>query len=170
MLQIEQIVRRIFYVLLLALAPGFLFMVQVVIFLPPALIVARIESLLWAYFSAGTAVPTAAVGFLLGHFLLLACLYWLVAFALAKMVVFFRRPNTSNVVFGVTLVGIAGVSQLPIFGGGGHGPGTFGPLQLWFSEWAPASGNQLPAYLRSLGFFAMIALVWSLRTLRQRAS
>jgi hypothetical protein len=32
------------------------------------------------------------------------------------------------------LAGLAGLTQLPIYGGGGHGPAKFGPIQFVIAE------------------------------------
>ena len=160
--------RRIIYVLLLALAPGFVFLIQAVLFLPPALIFSGVPSVIWLQLSSGNVGSVALVAFFLGHFLLLAGLYWLIAFALGRLVVFFRQPRISRIVFGLVLVGIIAVSQLSIFGSGGHGPSELGPLQTLFFESSYLPGNSLFLYLASVAFFALIAVVLSIVTLRRR--
>lgn len=170
MLQVELFVRRIIYVLLLALAPGFIFAVQVVLFVPTALIFVGLLRALWTQLSSGTLNALGPVGFALAHFLLLAGLYWLIAFLLAKLVVFFRQPSTSRLVLSLLLLGIVGVSQLSIFGGGGHGASDFGPVQSLFKSTGHFGGRSMLLYAASVLFFASVAFVLSVFTQRRAAS
>ena len=166
MLQNEPIVRRIIYVLLLVVAPGFLFMVQVVQFGPPILIFTYFPSVVWSHFSGEEAGSLVMVGGFAAHFLLLAGLYWLIAFALAKLVVFFRQPSTAGTFLVLILMGILGVSQLSLYGSGGHGASQIGPLQSLFFGPNAVSHKSLLLYLGSSALFLVIALTLSM--LKQR--
>ena len=167
MLPIEKLARRTIFVFLLALAPGLVFMIQVVAYIPPALVFSGVVSLAWMQIDGGRMAALMPLGFLLAHFLLLAGLYWILAFMLGKLVVLFRRPSTCGFLLALVLTGIAAFSQRSVFGGGGHGPSTLGPIQSLFGESARAATYELSHYLGSVALFALIAMALSIGTLQR---
>ncbi len=104
-------------------APALLFLIQVVIFLPAIFFVAGIVYVIPKAFSPGHVGESLAFMAFLGvHVLIFAGLYYLVSTLCAKVITFIKEGLARNCTVGALCLGLAGVTQLPVYGSGGHSP------------------------------------------------
>lgn len=133
----ERTFRRILFGASLLAAPGVLFLVQVIFIVPPILLLAA---------AGGAAVKLVVTGFggesmflfliTLITALLIAAPFWLAAWILGRIARLLPARWQRIALLIALLAGLAWVTQLPIYGGGGHGPGKFGNLQTTLAELA----------------------------------
>ena len=128
----EKNFRLILFVSLLCVAPTIVFLIQVVITVPPVVILSAIVVLFVEFFNQSEAVSILIIAFLVGTFLISCGVFWVIAFILAKIASWLPSIWLRYAWFATLLIALWGVSQLSIYGAGGHGPGSFGPIQdLW---------------------------------------
>lgn len=150
--------RRLFLFFLLALAPGFVFLVQVVVFIPPAAILATVLQQIWQTLTGGQYNEMGVVLFFFPHFLLFTLLYWLLAGLFASLI---KRLGNPTLIWLMFVGALAWTTQQTFYGAGGHGPGDFGPVQMYFLDPSWAFGTHV-FYLVSL------IVIGSVLGLRQR--
>lgn len=161
--------RRILFGAALLTAPGVLFLVQVIFIVPPVLLLAA---------AGGMAVKVVTSGFgrenmflfvvTLMTALLLAAPFWLAAWLLGKIARRLPAPWQRIALLVVLLAGLAWVTQQPIYGGGGHGPGKFANLQTTLADLARDFG-MLTMILVYVGGVALVWLPAIIGALRRRA-
>ena len=149
----ERIFRHTLFVALLFGAPAVLFLVQVVFIVPPVLLVAGAVGLLAKLVATGFARESLfmLVALLLGAIITAGPSY-LLAWLLGKLAARLPAGWPRWTLLAALLAGLARVTQQPIYGGGGHGPGKFGALQslLVSLDDTFGTGTVLTVYLVSL--------------------
>lgn len=162
----EQSFRTILFVALLLVAPAIFFLVQVIFILPPVFLLAGAVYVLKKIVLGGFGLEnfTFLALFLL-HLLLSAGVYWLVAWLLGKLALLAPRGAVRSALPALLLAGIGGVTQVPIYGGGGHGPAKLGPLQMLLGglEASYGPGSMLTVYLTALGVLLAASGWWKWR-------
>jgi len=145
--------RRLFLFFLLAVAPGFVFLLQVVIFIPPAAILATVLAQAWQAIIGGQANELSFALFFFPHFLLFTLLYWLLASFFSRMISRTGKPALIWLLFSAVLFW---VTQQSIYGAGGHGPGRYGPVQNYFLDPSWSFGTQYAYYFASLMIIGVV--------------
>lgn len=152
--------RTVLFVALLLVAPALLYLVQVVFIVPPVFLLAGLVYTLKKAVAAGFSTEQLAfLAFFLVHFLLFAGAYWLLAGLLGRLARLVPRGPACYGLLVLVLAALGGLTQLPIYGGGGHGPARLGPLQhlLIGLEQSYGPGSMLTVYLSALG---LVVIVW----------
>jgi len=157
----EKTFRLILFVALLLTAPALLFLVQAFLVVPPVFLLAWLLYMLKKSVVSGFGMENLTfIAFFLIHLLVFGGLYWLLALVLGKVAKLVPRGAPRTALLIALLAGLAGLTQLPIYGGGGHGPARLGPLQHLLAELERSygSGSMLAAYLTAAGLLgAMLA-------------
>jgi hypothetical protein len=149
----ERAFRHILFVALLLVAPAVLFLVQVVFVVPPVLLLAgavrMVPKLVASGFSRENLIFLAL---LLAGAVVFAGPCYLLAWLLGKIAARLPTGWPRPVLLAVLLAALVWVTQQPIYGGGGHGPGKFGPLQelLATLDQSFGSGSALAVYFVGL--------------------
>ena len=138
----EKTFRTILFVALILVAPALLFMVQVFFLVPTVFLLAgtllmTVKSLTSGFDSENLAF----LAFFAVHFLLFGGIYWLLAFAMARLASLFPSATARRTLLGLLLLGLSVLSQAPVYGGGGHGPLRMGPLQFVLKEMGGSYGQ-----------------------------
>jgi len=169
----ELTLRRILFGASLLTAPAVLFLVQVIFIVPPILLLAA---------AGGMAVKLVTNGFgrenmflfliTLVTALLLAAPFWLAAWLLGKIARLLPARWQRIALLVVLLAGLAWVTQLPIYGGGGHGPGKFGNLQTMLADLARDFGavTMILVYVGGLVLVSLPMVIGALRRSSARAA
>ena len=122
--------RRILFVALLLAAPAVLFLVQAVFVVPTTLLIAGAVRMLPKLVASGFGGENVAfIGFLAVSSLIFAGLFYLLAWLCGKLAKRLPVGWPRGALLAALLAGLTWITQRPIYGGGGHGPGKFGPLQ-----------------------------------------
>lgn len=156
--------RRLLFIALLLLAPALLFLVQVIFVVPPAALLAG-AGYVTAKACAGAPLRQSLLflAFLLLHLVLFGGLYYLLAWLLARLTR--SLSGRGRALIQLLLLGIlAGISQLPIYGSGGHGPAHLGTLQALVASLQKSYG---PGAGVALGLTALALLLLALHRHRQ---
>jgi hypothetical protein len=164
----ERTFRRILFVALLLGAPAVLFLIQVVFVVPTVLLLAGAVRMVPKLVASGFARENLAfVLLLLAGALIFAGLCYLIAWLFGKLAARLPAGRPRLALLGVLLAGLVWVTQQPIYGGGGHGPGKFGPLQelLGSLDKSFGAGTTLTVYLVAL---ALVLLPLALAGWRAR--
>jgi hypothetical protein len=161
---IEVIARKLIFLLLLAVAPGYVFLIQVAAIYPPLLTLSIVFSGLGTQLAGISQMNYAITGLSLAQFMIFSIIYWCASFVLGKLVTFFQRPSTALIVLVLIAFCILCVSQLSLYGSGGHGPSQLGPLQSLFFGSQDLPANSASIYL---GFvFLSLILILALGKFR----
>ncbi len=155
----ETTFRSILFLALLLTAPALIFLVQVIFIVPPVFLLAGITYVLKKTVVSGLRLENLTfIGFFLAHLLVFGGLYWLLALILGKLARLLPAGVPRLLMLCALLGGLAWVTQLPIYGGGGHGPVRLGPLQFLLAELAKDYGRASLAmvYLSAAGLIAAI--------------
>lgn len=156
----EKTFRTILFLALLLVAPALLFMVQVIFVVPPVFLLAGLAYMLKKTVFGGFGMENLAfIAFLLIHLLIFGGLYWLVALALGKLAKLTHHGALRTCLLIALLGGLACLTQLPIYGGGGHGPARMGPLQHLLIELKQSygTGAVVSVYLTAAGLLGATA-------------
>lgn len=167
----EKSFRTALFVALLLFAPAFLFLIQAFLFVPPVFLLAGVVFMLKKTLLAGFGTENLTfLAFTAVHLLVFVGLYWLLAWLLGKLSLLLPHGGSRIVLLFLLLVGLGGVTQLPFYGGAGHGPADMGPLQHLFAgsggSYGPG-GSMLTVCLTAVGVIGA-ALGW--RIWRKKAS
>lgn len=161
----ETTFRTILFIALLLLAPVILFLVQVVFIVPPVVLLAGAGYLLQKIAGGGFSLDNLTfLIFLLLHLVFFGGIYWLLSWILGKLARLLPRGAPRIALLGVLLAALAGLSQLPIYGGTGHGSAHLGPLQSLLAdlERSYGTGSSLGIYIAAA--VLVVAVVgWRLR-------
>jgi hypothetical protein len=113
---------NIFAALFLA-APAVLFLVQVIMFYPAVFFLAGMFYVLPKVVIPASAGESLAFLVFLGvHVLVNAAVFLLISMLAARIIVFLKGAAARGVAVGAVWVAAAVLTQLPVYGGGGHGP------------------------------------------------
>ena len=118
----------ILFSVLLLTVPAMLFLVQAVIFLPAIFFVAGIIVAISKMFSGKFGEPLTFVAFLGVHLLVYMGIFYGVSVGLAKGISMIRSGKARNIIVSIVALGLGALTQLPVYGGGGHGPIRWMPL------------------------------------------
>jgi len=146
--------RTILFVALLLVAPTLIFLVQVVFIVPPVLLLAGLVFLVKKIATSGFGNDNLVFfAFLAIHLVIYGGLYWLISWLVGKLASLFPKGLPRTILLLVLLAGLAAVTQVPIYGGAGHGPADMGPLQHLLArlEKSYGAGSVLTVYLTSIG-------------------
>jgi hypothetical protein len=162
--------RRILFVALLLGAPAVLFLIQVVFIVPPVLLLAGAVRMVPKVVASGFGRENLFfLVMLLAAALVFAGPCYLFAWLLGKLAARLPAGWPRPALLAVLLAGLVWVTQRPIYGGGGHGPGKFGPLQEMLAglDDSYGAGTALTVYLvaLALGLLPLALAGWR----RQRA-
>jgi hypothetical protein len=167
----ERTFRRILFVALLLGAPAVLFLIQVVFIVPPVVLLAGavrvVPKLVASGFGRENLFFFAA---LLAGALICAAPCYLLAWLAGKLAARLPAGWPRWTLLGLLLAGLAWVTQLPIYGGGGHGPGEFGTLQAMLGtlDKSYGAGTALAVYLVALAL-ALLPAALAYRRARRAA-
>lgn len=104
-------------------APAMLFLIQVVFFIPAIFLLAGFVYVIPKAFVPGhTGESLAFMAFLGIHLLIHAALFYGIAVLVAKAISLTSRPRVRIAAVVTVCAGLAGLTLLPVYGGGGHGP------------------------------------------------
>lgn len=131
----ERTFRRILFAALLLVAPTIIFLIQVVFVVPTIFVPAGLVYMLYKLVASGwdSEMPIF-IGFFLVHLAVFGGLYALLAWLIGKLCCLFVQGWPRLVPLTLLLAGLAAMTLLPIYGGGGHGPSSFGPIQFIIAE------------------------------------
>lgn len=118
----------ILFSVLLLTVPAMLFLVQAVIFLPAIFFVAGTIVAISKMFSGKFGEPLAFVAFLGVHLLVYMGIFYGISVGLAKGISIIRSGKARNIIVSIVALGLGALTQLPVYGGGGHGPIRWGSL------------------------------------------
>jgi len=158
----EKTFRTILFVALLLTAPALLFLVQAFFVVPPVFLLAGLLYMLKKSVVSGFGMENLTfIAFFLIHLAIFGGLYWLVALVLGKVAKLAHRGAPRILLLLALLGGLTGLTQLPIYGGGGHSPARLGPLQHLLAELERSygSGSMLVVYLTAAGLVGA-TLAW----------
>lgn len=131
----ERLFRRVLFLALLLVSPTIIFLVQVVFVVPTVFLPAGLFYMIYKLVAHGWGndVPIF-IGFFLIHLAVFGSCYWLLAWLVGKLCCGIFAGLWRLVSLVVLLAGLGALTQLPIYGGGGHGPSRFGPIQFIVAE------------------------------------
>ena len=110
-------------VALLLTVPAMLFLVQVVMFFPAIFFVAGIIFMVPKAIIHSKSTETLWFIVIFGiHFLVYFGIYYLVSVIAAKLISILQSANVKKIIVATILAGLVIITQLPVYGGGGHSP------------------------------------------------
>ena len=128
-------IKWIIFVALLLTVPAMLFLVQVVMFYPAIFFLAGILFMVPKALIRSNSTETLWFIAIFGiHFLVYTGIYYLVSILLAKLISMIQSVNFKRIILGFILVALVIVTQLPVYGAGGHGPIEWVTLNEIFYE------------------------------------
>lgn len=158
---IELAFRRILFFLLLSVAPAFVFLGQAMIFEPPAAILSSVLSQLWRIAVHGESESLFFAIFFLAHFALFAVLYWMAAFTVAKLIWLMKYRPVAMALCSLSLLGIVAITQLRIYGAGGHGATRVARLQDFIGNEQLVGGGFHVVYLATIVLIGVALASWA---------
>ena len=112
----------IFFALFLTV-PAMLFLVQVVMFIPAVFYAAGIIFMVPKALIRSNSTETLWFIAILGlHLLVYSGVYYLLSVTVAKLISIIRSVSVKRIILAIILVALVIITQLPVYGGGGHGP------------------------------------------------
>jgi hypothetical protein len=131
----ERTFRRLLRAALLLVAPTLVFLVQVIFVVPTIFVPAGMVYMGYKLVAYGwdSEMPIF-IGFFLLHLAVFGGLYAVLAWLVGKLCCLIFSERLRLIPMLLLLAGLAALTQLPIYGGGGHGPGRFGPIQFIIAE------------------------------------
>jgi len=118
--------RRIKWVIFITLfltAPAMLFLVQVVMFMPAIFLIAGILYMIFKTISLVNLGENLSFITIFGiHILFYSGIYYLISFILAKFIALIKPEKARKIIVLALCLSIFGMTFLPLYGGGGHGP------------------------------------------------
>jgi hypothetical protein len=131
----ERTFRRILFAALLLVAPTIIYLVQVVFVVPTVFVPAGLFYMFYKLVAHGWSndVPIFIVFFVV-HLAVFGSIYALLAWLVGKLCCLFVHGWLRLVPLALLLVGLGALTQLSIYGGGGHGPMKVGPIQDMLAE------------------------------------
>lgn len=114
-----------------------LFLVQVVMFMPAVFLIAGVLFMIFKTINNPVHLGEnlSFITIFVIHILIYSGIYYLLSFILAKLICLIQFDKAKKVIVLALCLCIVGITFLPIYGGGGHGP----------VEWV-----NLPEYLKSI--------------------
>ena len=111
------------FVALFLTVPAMLFLVQAVMFYPAVFFVAAIVFMIQkAIINLGSNDTLPFLVIFVIHLLIYFGIYYLISVIAAKLISIIRSANVKKIIVATILAGLVIVTQLPVYGGGGHGP------------------------------------------------
>ena len=111
------------FVALLLTVPAMLFLVQAVMFYPAIFFVAGIVFMIQkAIINLGSNDTLPFIVIFGIHILIYFGIYYLISVIAAKLISIIQSANVKKIIVATILVGLVIITQLPVYGGGGHGP------------------------------------------------
>ena len=157
----EKSFRLIIFVALLCVAPTIVFLIQVVVTIPPVFILSAVVVLLVEFLKESAGIPILLIAFLAATFLISNGIFWLIAFIFAKIASWLPRVWLRYAWLATLLLVLWRVSQQPFYGAGGHGPGSFGPIQdIWKQGLGFKPDANWNYYFISVGVIVGCAILW----------
>lgn len=136
------------FVALFLTVPAMLFLVQVVMFMPVIFFAAGIIYMIpKALISLGSHDTLPFILIFGIHLVIYLGIYYLVSVIAAKLISIIQSSDIKKIILGSILAGLIIITQLPVYGGGGHGP----------MEWVKLS-EFLVDLNKSYGKFTVIAV------------
>ena len=123
-------------------APAMLFLVMAVMFMPAIFFVAGIGYVIpKAFIPSHTAESLSFIVILSIHVLVYAGLYYGVSVLLAKAINMINVRFVRNCVIAAFCLGLAVLTQFPVYGAGGHGPMRWYPLSKLLDDFNKSYGT-----------------------------
>ena len=117
-------IKWVFFITLFLTAPAMLFMVQVVLFMPAIFIIAGILFMIVKTLSnldhLGENLSFIVIFAI--HLLFYSGIYYLISFILAKFISLIKSETARKMIVLALCLSVFGMTFLPLYGGGGHGP------------------------------------------------
>jgi len=136
------------FVALFLTVPAMLFLVQAVMFYPAIFYVAGIVFMVQkTLINLGSHDTLTFLVIFVIHFLIYFGIYYLVSVIAAKLISIIQSANVKKIIVATILAGLVIITQLPVYGGGGHGP----------IKWVTLS-ESLADFNKSYGKFTVIAV------------
>ena len=111
------------FVALFLTVPAMLFLVQAVIFFPAIFFLAGIVFMVpKALIHLGSYDTLTFLVIFVIHLLVYFGIYYLVSVIAAKLISLIHSANVKKIIVATILAGLVILTQLPVYGGGGHGP------------------------------------------------
>ena len=138
--------------------PAMLFLVQAVIFLPAIFFLAGTIIAISKMFSGKFGEPLAFIAFLGVHLVVYSAIYYGISVGLAKGISIIRSGRARNVIVSIVALGLGALTQLPVYGGGGHGPIRWGSLSAALGkDYGP--GAVLIVYIPAILLVSLLLIV-----------
>jgi hypothetical protein len=133
-------IKWIIFGALLLTVPAVLFMIQVVVFIPAIFFVAGIIGSLTKLLSGKVGETAAFIAFFGMHLLVFGAVYYGVSVLVAKAIAAIPSPSARLGVVIALVLALGALTQLPIYGAGGHQPMKWVSLSaLVEPEYGPAA-------------------------------
>ena len=111
------------FIALLLTVPAMLFLVQAVMFFPAIFFVAGIIFMVPKALIHSKSPETLGFIVIFGiHFLIYFGIYYLVSIIVAKLISIIQSSYVKKIMLATILAALVIITQLPVYGGGGHGP------------------------------------------------
>ncbi len=111
------------FIALLLIVPAMLFLVQAVMFFPAIFFVAGIIFMVPKALIHSNSSETLGFIVIFGiHFLIYFGIYYLVSVIVAKLISIIQSSYVKKIMLATILAALVIITQLPVYGGGGHGP------------------------------------------------
>jgi len=131
----ERTFRRVLWAALLLVAPTLVFLVQAIFVVPTIFVPAGLAYMGYKLVAHGwNREMPIFIGFFLLHLAVFGGLYALLAWLVGKLCCVIFPERLRLIPMGLLLAALSALTQLPIYGGGGHGPARFGPIQFIIAE------------------------------------
>ena len=117
-------IKWVIFITLFLIAPAILFLIQAVLLMPAVFIIAGILFIIFKTISNLDHIgENLSFITILGiHLLFYSGIYYLISYILAKFISLINSDNARKVFVLVLCLSVSGMSLLPLYGGGGHGP------------------------------------------------
>ncbi|MGI9533937.1 MAG: hypothetical protein ACR2NW_03210 [Thermodesulfobacteriota bacterium] len=130
------------FIALLLTVPAMLFLVQVVMFVPAIFFVAGIVFMVPKAIIHSKSTETLWFIVIFGiHFLVYFGIYYLVSIIVAKLISIIHSSNVKKIMLATILALLVIITQLPVYGGGGHGPIEWVTLNELFTDLNKSHGR-----------------------------
>ena len=103
--------------------PSLLFLIQVVMFVPAIFFAVGILFMVPKAFTQSNSAETISFIVIFGiHLIVYFGFYYLVSVLAAKFISIFKSKTVKLILLSIIIASLAILTQLPLYGGGGHGP------------------------------------------------
>ena len=143
------------FVALLLTVPAMLFLVQAVMFFPAIFFLAGIVFMVpKSLIHLGSHDTLTFLVIFVIHFFVYYGIYYLVSVIAAKLISIIQSGKVKKIVVATILVGLALITQFPVYGAGGHGPMKWLTLSEFLADLNKSYSTQ--AVITVIGFTVLL--------------